>query len=49
MDKQTSKIAKLLGRPQPQQENIFVGKNGVIVVVEGELNLNKLVNKALAL
>jgi hypothetical protein len=44
-----SKIADILGKPQPKPENILIDSNGVVIVTEGELDLNKLVKKALNL
>jgi hypothetical protein len=34
----TSKIAELLGKSKPGKENIRVGKNGIIVIPQSELN-----------
>lgn len=47
MNKPYSKIAELLGEPQP--ENITVTDKGVIVTEIGKPNVDKLIRKALSL
>ncbi|WP_169823123.1 hypothetical protein [Anaerobacillus alkalilacustris] len=49
IEKPYSKIAELLGRPQPNPEDIHVNDKGVIIIEVGRPNINKLVRKALSL
>ncbi len=48
-NKTVSKIAELLNRPQPKVDNIRVNSNGVVVVIKGKLNTEKLIKKTLSL
>lgn len=44
-----SKIAELLGEPQPKNEDIYITEDGVTVSRKGKPNLDKLVEKVLTL
>jgi hypothetical protein len=44
-----SKINEMLGMPQPEPKDIYTTEDGITVVREGTLNIDKLVRKALTL
>ena len=48
-NKPYSKIDELLGEPQPDAENIYISKNGNVIVTVGEPDLERLVRKAMSL